>query len=170
MAPASQSPPSRLRNERLERPEGRIKRRVRTRQACESCRRRRRKCNGRLPCAQCIGYSYPCQYLAGAPDKFEEQTSRVQNDDSETADLNQLHVGTHEAAEASGSVQLSQQSNNDGDEKGPQNHEIRSAKFRPTVDTVKGRYSNAHSSILLPRRLGRTMNLSKHIRFHSYGW
>ncbi|KAJ9610433.1 hypothetical protein H2200_005210 [Cladophialophora chaetospira] len=46
----------------------------------------------------------------------------------------------------------------------------RTPKFRPIVDTVKGRFSNAHSSVLLPRRIGQAMDLSSHPRFHAYGW
>ncbi|KIW15385.1 hypothetical protein PV08_05431 [Exophiala spinifera] len=52
----------------------------------------------------------------------------------------------------------------------PDRRENRTSRFRPTIDTVKGRFSNAHSGIVMPRRLGQTMNLATHIRFHSYGW
>ncbi|KAJ5569962.1 C6 transcription factor [Penicillium hispanicum] len=36
--------------------------RKRSRQACLPCRRRKRKCDGKLPCNLCKGYEYDCQY------------------------------------------------------------------------------------------------------------
>ena len=64
-----------------------IRRRVRTRQACESCRRRRRKCDGELPCSQCEGYSYACQYDGRHPDEsLIDQNSGCGNDHDDSND------------------------------------------------------------------------------------
>ena len=41
---------------------------------------------------------------------------------------------------------------------------------RAMVDPIKGRFCNAYSSILLPRRIGRSINLPTELKFHSYGW
>lgn len=36
--------------------------RQRTRQACEACKLRKRKCDGRQPCASCVQYEYECSF------------------------------------------------------------------------------------------------------------
>lgn len=40
--------------------------RQRSRQACLPCRRRKRKCDGKLPCNICKGYDYECEYNEGS--------------------------------------------------------------------------------------------------------
>ena len=171
MAAASRSPPSQPGRDRLERRQEQIKRRVRTRQACKPCQRRRRKCNGRFPCAQCIGYSYRCEYAGGPPEEVDDQIPSLDNETTEDVKL-----GADAVIEA---VPPSQQPDAlpPGTENGIENltPDVQGpgtprGKPRPTVDPVKGRFANAHSSILLPRKLGQTMDLAKHIRFHSYGW
>ncbi|KAK6382122.1 hypothetical protein LTS17_004007 [Exophiala oligosperma] len=169
--PSSSSPRSHLDRPGGGEGDGSIKRRVRTKQACEPCRRRRRKCNGRFPCGQCIGYSYRCTYVGGPPDNVEDQTVEAENDDGKEGESNgQKHnppqpkpfaseIYNHDTTSAAVVAQES-----------PERRESRASRFRPTVDTVKGRFSNAHSGIAMPRRLGQTMNLATHIRFHSYGW
>ena len=32
--------------------------RLRGKRACDECRRQRKKCDGKLPCTHCIGYTY----------------------------------------------------------------------------------------------------------------
>ncbi|KAA8645318.1 hypothetical protein EYZ11_009339 [Aspergillus tanneri] len=36
--------------------------RLRAKKACETCRLRKRKCDGRHPCAACVHYEYDCEY------------------------------------------------------------------------------------------------------------
>lgn len=164
--------------ERSGRGEVEIKRRVRTRHACESCRRRRRKCNGRFPCAHCIGYSYRCEYVGGQPDNPGDQTLGFDPENDANLDFNHSagNRGPEHVPETSQHIQQGTSSAsstevvNDSQPQDIEMKESRKPNFRPTVDIVKGRFSNAHSSILLPRRIGQTMDLDASLRFHSYGW
>ncbi len=54
--------PKRRTSSRPSQPSAEPRRRVYA--ACSQCRRRRRKCNGRQPCAQCESYGYACAYEA----------------------------------------------------------------------------------------------------------
>lgn len=172
MPPARKPAPSRTQKLHQDQDDDQIKHRVRIRRACESCRRRRRKCNGRFPCAQCIGYTYRCEYIGGPPgDVLHDQAYDLEEGDDDNPDL--------DLAENSAPERQSESYQQEDTlppvvetEKPVEAHSAGAPtpKFRPLVDTVKGRYSNAHSSILLPRRVGQTMDLSKNIRFHSYGW
>jgi hypothetical protein len=38
------------------------------------------------------------------------------------------------------------------------------------IDPTKGRFSYAHSGVVLPRKLGQGMSLRDDLKFHSYGW
>lgn len=37
-----------------------VRMRIRSRHACDSCRKRNRRCSGMQPCAECTGYGYEC--------------------------------------------------------------------------------------------------------------
>jgi hypothetical protein len=41
-----------------------LSQRQRSRKACQPCRQRKRKCDGRIPCQTCVRYDYDCFYLA----------------------------------------------------------------------------------------------------------
>ncbi len=175
-----QSPPSGHRKGGHGKRVAEIKHRVRTRKACEPCRSRRRKCNGCLPCSQCLRYSYDCEYAGsrrvGVPNVqmsksgdqepsynlFDTAVRPGQEPYSESQNSPELTENLPEAPEPGGIAYPNQ---SDG-----HTHSTSPTRFRPTVDTVKGRFSNADSSILLPRKVGQSMELATHIRFHSYGW
>ena len=155
-----------------------IRRRVRTRQACESCRRRRRKCDGGLPCSQCEGYSYACQYDGRHPNEsLIDQNPGGGNDHDDSNDYSHvpdasssLEPARDERPRQSTSRLTTTQRDNrlhQGEDRGGDGH---LPMPRPVVDTAKGRYSNAHSSILLTRRVEQSINMTDRVRFHSYGW
>jgi hypothetical protein len=82
--------------------------RQRVRQACDSCKRRKEKCNGALPCEQCESRSRgnSCRYTECPPSRaptrrFSESVAIHEHSDSEVrVSLNALdHVSTNWSAE-----------------------------------------------------------------------
>ncbi|KAH8803012.1 fungal-specific transcription factor domain-containing protein [Xylogone sp. PMI_703] len=53
------------------------KKRQRTRQACDECRREKTKCDGNQPCAHCLGYGYHCSYDHLSPRKIRKGESQL---------------------------------------------------------------------------------------------
>ncbi|OQD61265.1 hypothetical protein PENPOL_c017G07071 [Penicillium polonicum] len=43
--------------------------RLRPRRACDECRKRKRKCDGGLPCSTCVRYEYTCRYEYGKSER-----------------------------------------------------------------------------------------------------
>ncbi|KAH8692358.1 hypothetical protein BGW36DRAFT_363351 [Talaromyces proteolyticus] len=167
--------------------------RIRIRQACQSCRKRRRKCNGLYPCSQCVAYSYECEYLQGQQDHrpFRRQSSadnhtdhdksictnpttdQHRNHQAEESNIMKEHAHDRNTAhmENSGSSPFIHfPSNSPKTSNLNKNTDYGKAEPRPAVDAAKGRFSNPHSGILLPRRVSRSIDLPIELRFHSYGW
>lgn len=151
-----------------------IKRRVRARQACEACRRRRRKCDGKHPCAQCTRYDYLCEYANG---RYEEHVNAavsraVQGQKASESilspDSGQSYIpdvsskGVENGQQPSAGINSNEQEDNGRDDQLP--------PVRSAVDAEKGRFSNAHSGVLFPRRVGHALDLPSRVRFQSYGW
>lgn len=58
--------------------------RVRAKQACTPCKKRKKRCNGQFPCTACIRYEYDCQYeeplrKRRKKDNHEEEHGRVKD-------------------------------------------------------------------------------------------
>lgn len=144
------------------------RRRVRTRHACESCRRRRRKCDGKLPCGQCERHSYPCDYAGPSLDqdqdhrRAKQKQARVDDADEALSSSTQSKLGSPSFANA---FQNASQSG-----RGLRTNPGQPQKARHAVDTEKGRYSNAYSGVVFPFAIARIMDLSGPLRFQSYGW
>ncbi|KAK2923430.1 hypothetical protein FoTM2_016954 [Fusarium oxysporum f. sp. vasinfectum] len=76
-------------SDRSDAPSQSTQRRRRVRRACDECRRRKIKCDGKQPCAYCSGYSYECTYdkpsdrmRNPAPQYIEALESRLQRAES----------------------------------------------------------------------------------------
>lgn len=147
------------------------KRRVRIKRACDSCRKRKRKCDGQYPCDQCVGYEYPCSY-PGDPDERRKDDSPEKN----AGTFLKLNGSAESTSPIFGSAKRARQvrsaspsspaDSHDGDE-----NPVESSKTHlAVVDYTKGRFSSAHSGLVLPRKLGQQIGLHKDLRLHSYGW
>ena len=79
--------------------------------ACGACRRRKRKCDGQLPCSTCAGYGYHCDYESAQESpslteiqerhqsssaREEESSSRRLQDASAHQELPSCSVSPHE--------------------------------------------------------------------------
>ncbi|KXS95386.1 hypothetical protein AC578_1904 [Pseudocercospora eumusae] len=126
--------------------------RQRSRAACTPCRQRKRKCDGRLPCATCVRYEYQCEY-----DQKAKRASMPQN-----ADVAQEPPPKQELGRTPPSIiQL-------------QAHPLTApgARFhhRGILDPVKTRFVRANSAIAFPRILGMDLESENIPRLHSFAW
>ncbi|KAF2721075.1 hypothetical protein K431DRAFT_320560 [Polychaeton citri CBS 116435] len=125
--------------------------RQRSRAACAPCRQRKRKCDGKLPCATCVRYEYQCEY------SNPKRSSLGHNGD----------IGAHPPepkapAETHPSIiQL-------------QAHPLTApgARFhhRSILDPTKTRFVRANSAIAFPRILGMDLESDTIPRLHSFAW
>jgi Fungal Zn(2)-Cys(6) binuclear cluster domain/Fungal specific transcription factor domain len=143
------------------------KHRMRIRQACEPCRKRKRKCNGLSPCNQCTEYEYRCRYFQEAA---EAQTISQQLYSKRMRDFAEPQVDKPVGEQ----IVKSKDEHVNPCASSP---EVSSLGISPDLKTGlavvhqgKGRFSFADSSIVFPRKLGQEMNLPKDLKFHSYGW
>lgn len=126
--------------------------RQRSRAACTPCRQRKRKCDGRLPCATCVRYEYQCEY-----DQKSKRASIPQN-----ADVAQEPPKTQPLGSTPPNIiQL-------------QKHPLTApgARFhhRGILDPVKTRFVRANSAIAFPRILGMDLESDSIPRLHSFAW
>ncbi|KAG9256236.1 putative C6 transcription factor [Emericellopsis atlantica] len=78
-----------------------VKRRRRARKACNPCRDRKRKCDGREPCATCVQWEYDCYYgersTAGSHATQQQQQQRNFDPVRDSEATNDNHVQSLEA-------------------------------------------------------------------------
>ena len=121
--------------------------RMRTKNACEPCRQRKRKCDGEEPCSSCSRYGYECYYGtpegAGSPArrKLSESTSRSKG-------------------AARGDESISRQDTSIGQR---ENQDA-------ILDPVSMRFSAASSGVAFPRMLGINIDAEDAPRLHSFAW
>ncbi|PQK15152.1 hypothetical protein BB8028_0005g06660 [Beauveria bassiana] len=146
------------------RPQPNAQRRRRVYAACSECRRRRRKCDGSQPCAQCQAYGYACLYDA------ENFSSPAQSSSDAAA--------TAAAAAAHPRQPLPLQTRQRGDRGGgggqdatptaPQQPPPPSALL---ISRERGRFISAHSAVALPLLVGQELAITQPpLRLHSYAW
>lgn len=127
--------------------------RQRSRAACVPCRTRKRKCDGRHPCATCVRYEYQCEYSHGKKPSISHQQSA----DAPAEPAPQMPVGNT----PSSIIQL-------------QAHPLTApgARFhhRSILDPVKTRFVRANSAIAFPRILGMDFESESIPRLHSFAW
>lgn len=126
--------------------------RQRSRVACTPCRVRKRRCDGRLPCATCVRYEYQCEY-----DQKAKRSSLPKDADVAAIPPPAPVVGST----APSIIQL-------------QKHPLTApgARFhhRGILDPVKTRFVRANSAIAFPRILGMDLESDSIPRLHSFAW
>ncbi len=143
--------------------------RVRARHACESCRKRKRKCNGMEPCGECVGYGYECsfqpkpskaaKYDGGQSTKAAGKSGHP--DEPHQSPLTPLRDGDHDI---NGDEATAQQSARNGSIS-----EI-PVKDQSMLEPYKSRFVSAHSIIAYPRSIGIDLKMANPPRLHSYAW
>lgn len=134
--------------------EGASLHRMRTKNACEPCRQRKRKCDGKEPCSSCSRYIYECYY--GTPEgpgfparkKPTESTSKSKG-----------------AAQGHGSTQ--------SQDTGSSQYDSPTKSRDPQdgiLDPVTKRFSAASSGVAFPRMLGINIDAEDAPRLHSFAW
>ncbi|WPH03861.1 Hypothetical protein R9X50_00674400 [Acrodontium crateriforme] len=125
--------------------------RQRSRAACAPCRQRKRKCDGRMPCATCVRYEYRCEY----------STTTKRQSYSGDAPAPPQPLAESSVYTPPSIVQL-------------QKHPLTApgARFhhRGILDPVKTRFVRANSAIAFPRILGMDMESDSIPRLHSFAW
>ncbi|KAI9739527.1 MAG: hypothetical protein M1834_006243 [Cirrosporium novae-zelandiae] len=145
--------------------------RIRTRKACEPCRKRKKKCDGKEPCDICIGYGYTCSYTRR---NFERNSSSTFTQPSVSRKSTpseseypfrgeRLPLGTPYPS-SSGSLPVSQSTTFPG---GATNI----IKSRPHMfEPFKCRFMASHSAVAFPRSLALDLKSKNPLRLHSFAW
>ena len=155
------------------------KRHTRIRQACEPCRKRRRKCNGALPCGQCESYGYMCRLnRTSSQSTIREAGSSPYSAGDSVAppppNKTQIRAGESSSLRDNGGAEELQRSRTprtqgDGDvERLPRRYQ--SSRDWPFFDPIKGRFCRASGSIVFPKLVGSALASKANLRLHSYGW
>ncbi|KAK6431942.1 hypothetical protein LTR95_011891 [Oleoguttula sp. CCFEE 5521] len=120
----------------------------------QRARHRKRKCDGRKPCATCVRYEYQCEYTASG--KRASLVHMTSDNAPETLPRQQSWPEVQPSV-----VQL-------------QAHPLSApgARFhhRGILDPVKTRFVRANSAIAFPRILGMDMEAESIPRLHSFAW
>ncbi|KAK4623054.1 hypothetical protein CLAFUR0_07191 [Fulvia fulva] len=126
--------------------------RQRSRAACTPCRQRKRKCDGRLPCATCVRYEYQCEYSTSSKRSSMAQHADVAQEPPPPQPIGRTHPSI---------IQL-------------QKHPLTApgARFhhRGILDPVKTRFVRANSAVAFPRILGMDLESDSIPRLHSFAW
>lgn len=141
--------------------------RQRAKRACLSCRRRKRKCDGLLPCGHCTEFEYHCDYDGFSPRKATSNDARTSiSNPAEFADW------TPEAHKSQ--TMPARSGNPNGHSKGMANNSAnpngRSTPWYGYLDSSKSRYMSKQSSIAFPRALGIDLQSPQPPRIHSFAY
>ncbi|KAJ5588341.1 hypothetical protein N7537_011019 [Penicillium hordei] len=123
--------------------------RLRPRRACDECRKRKRKCDGGLPCSTCVRYEYSCRYEYGK----SQRSARAAPSASQMTPAERLPPTpehTHSDAPVLTGGGIEQQ-----------------ASF---LEREKGRFLSHASSVSQARSLGLGLELPEPPRLHSFGY
>jgi hypothetical protein len=133
------------------------RKRIRSRNACDSCRKRKRKCDGTHPCAECVGYEYECTFSGTSTPSIKRNKSgpEVQNQS------NELYP---EASDTSTIATEHREPNCTEEPKLSMRNEV------SILEPYKFRFTSANSAIAFPRYLGMDMEMATPPRLHSYAW
>ncbi|KAJ5281097.1 C6 transcription factor [Penicillium angulare] len=123
--------------------------RQRSRQACLPCRRRKRKCDGKMPCNVCKGYDYECEY-----DNGTQSTAPVKRPSPLNSSSSQPPKRMARLAHSS---TTSKQSTD-------------SSILPGVIEPSKPRYVGRYSSIAFPLYVGLEVQATNLPRLHSFAY
>ncbi|KAI9642406.1 hypothetical protein NHQ30_009210 [Ciborinia camelliae] len=164
------------------------RKRIRARNACESCRKRKRKCDGTSPCSECVGYEYECSFSVNAttessikkakpshePTSYEYQPQNVFNTIASGAEPPGL--STHKGKNSNLAFVINEKSPEPQSKLFPEEIIKKGTSFNEATNDLsilepyKCRFTSANSAIAFPRCLGMEMEMVTPPRLHSYAW
>jgi hypothetical protein len=136
--------------------------RIRSSRACQSCRKRKRKCDGKHPCAHCLNYDFECTYEAKVNSRLRRPQPRPVTGVPEFSAA--VNAGGHDLSRptvAGNTEQTSIGTHGVG--------EITSAA-RSLSEPFKSLFMAAYSVISFPRTVGIDLRSSVPPRLHSFVW
>jgi hypothetical protein len=142
-----------------------VRMRILSRHACDSCRKRNRRCSGMQPCAECTGYGYECI--------FSSQSSRSTT--SMGLEVTDYHGdGRHTVMNSAQVIPLRIGGEVDVIDHGtvvlrPPTPRTRTENAS-AAEPDKARFENSSSAIAFPRDVGIDLKMANPPRLHSYAW
>lgn len=118
--------------------------------ACAECRRRRRKCDGKMPCSSCDSHGYTCAY-GGSSSALSATTTPNGGGSSVTTE----NSPSQTQAQPNGVTSLPRNSSLPGN---------------IVVSKERCRFVSAHSAVALPHLVGRELKSTNPPRLHSFAW
>ncbi len=130
--------------------------RQRSRKACNPCRTRKRKCDGRQPCGTCVRYEYDCFFNS----KREPAAIKPSHGSSSSPTSGQTASPEDGHAHAAAAVVPSPVDTSGEDQ----------TKSSAIFDPYKNRFMSTSSAVAFPRLLGIELSSSNAPRLHSFAW
>lgn len=138
-----------------------LSKRTRTREACGSCRRRKRKCvskKGFLACTECLEYEYECSFIKTTNKSRKQEAA---NDIAVPASSSPLQAQPLNPRHSVVDSPIEQR---------PPNETAGPRRDISLFEPYKCRFVSANSAIAFPRCLGMDLDMTNPPRLHSYGW
>ena len=145
--------------------------RVRSRNACDSCRTRKRKCDGTQPCAECRGYGFRCSFQQ-TPSKatHEAEVLFSARDGEKNGHLREPLFHSSKPDISDGDIAMG----GDGSAILPQATSRRIGQIPKmelsVLEPYKSRFMSAHSAVAFARSVGVDLGMPNPPRLHSYAW
>jgi hypothetical protein len=145
--------------------------RVRSRHACDSCRKRKRKCNGSEPCDECIGYGYECSFQLQPSKASPSDEVRLQLDRAIRKDI-VVESSFYPVGFSDGDENLSG-SDSTGLKPSITGYVAdlpREGQEKSILEPHKSRFVGASSAIAFARGVRMDLGMTYPPRLHSYTW
>lgn len=142
------------------RPNAPPSKRLRARKACVPCRRRKRKCDGGVPCGMCCSYGYECKYSDEIRPLAALSNRQVYPKQGTFEAIGPVYDSQSPVKSRSHSTDISN----------PSTSTQRVNTHRGIFDQSKSRYMSLHSAVAFPRSLGLELQSESPPRLHSFAW
>lgn len=152
--------------------------RQRAKQACDECRRRKRKCDSTFPCAMCVQFEYPCK-INGVlvPGQKLKRSLDVMLESSEASFQTAPSAPPSVPALTVASTYPSTEPSATAEEAAHQTTAEDVARQTPLpplnrgiIEPAKRRYMNQNSAVAFPNQLGVELESAHPPRLHSFAW
>ncbi|KZF21107.1 hypothetical protein L228DRAFT_197893, partial [Xylona heveae TC161] len=138
--------------------------RVRSKKACDSCRQRKRKCDGNRPCGTCMRYEYECTY----PKTNRRKHATITNDP--TSPPVAEGPGSYTALSPVSSEKPPNPGEGHNDGTLEQKSDSQPSVAPRDMTQYKCRFIGPGSAVAFTRDVGVDLQLSSVPRLHSYAW
>ena len=135
--------------------EGKV--RQRSSRACQPCRKRKIKCDGKDPCEACVGYGYDCVYIERQPHK--DPPSIVSGSPAnDISMINEITPGPALESKVDGPYMATESV-------------VMDSEAEPfLLRSLKTRFTSAYSAIAWPKALGASLDMPTPPRLQSFAW